>query len=139
MIEREAQVNNIKINTRLLPEIKDVSIDPDRINQVLLNLYLNSIEAMGHGGSLSVELSWDENSQGARIAVSDTGVGINKEDLVHVFDPYFTTKQSGTGLGLAIVHKIIESHKGEVRVKSEPGKGTTVTILLPVSKVTDIK
>ena len=138
MIEREAQVNNIKISTRLSPEIKDVSIDPDRINQVLLNLYLNSIEAMGHGGSLSVELSWDENSQGARIAVSDTGAGINKEDLVHVFDPYFTTKQSGTGLGLAIVHKIIESHKGEVRVESEPGKGTTVTILLPVSKVTDI-
>ncbi len=94
---------------------------------------------MGHGGALSVELSWDENSQGARIAVSDTGAGINKEDLVHVFDPYFTTKQSGTGLGLAIVHKIIESHKGEVRVESEPGKGTTVTILLPVSKVTDIK
>jgi len=139
MIERDAQVNNIKINTRLSPEIKDVSIDPDRINQVLLNLYLNSIESMGHGGSLSVELSWDENSQEARIAVSDTGAGINKEDLVHVFDPYFTTKQSGTGLGLAIVHKIIESHKGEVRVESEPGKGTTVTILLPVSKVTDIK
>jgi len=138
MIEREAQVNNIKISTRLSPEIKDVSIDPDRINQVLLNLYLNSIEAMGHEGTLSVELSWDENSWGARIAVSDTGVGINKENLVHVFDPYFTTKQSGTGLGLAIVHKIIESHKGEVRVESEPGKGTTVTILLPVSKVTDI-
>jgi len=138
MIEREAQVNNIKISTRLSPEIKDVSIDPDRINQVLLNLYLNSIEAMEHEGTLSVELSRHENSRGARIAVSDTGVGINKEDLVHVFDPYFTTKQSGTGLGLAIVHKIIESHKGEVRVESEPGKGTTVTILLPVSKVTDI-
>ena len=87
---------------------------------------------MEHGGTLSVELSWDENSQTARITVSDTGAGIKKEDMAHIFDPYFTTKQSGTGLGLAIVHKIIASHKGEVRVKSEPGKGTTVSILLPV-------
>ena len=55
-----------------------------------------------------------------------------KKDLVHVFDPYFTTKQSGTGLGLAIVHNIIEAHNGEVRVESETGKGTTVTIILPV-------
>ncbi|MEE9418721.1 MAG: ATP-binding protein, partial [Desulfatiglandaceae bacterium] len=122
---------NIKINAHLSPEIKNVSIDADRINQVLLNLYLNSIEAMEDGGILSVELSLDENSQRARITVSDTGVGIKKEDLVHIFDPYFTTRQSGTGLGLAIVHKIVESHRGEVRVESEPGKGTTVTIFLP--------
>jgi two-component system sensor histidine kinase HydH len=135
MIEGQAQVKNIKINARLSPEIKDVSIDADRINQVLLNLYLNSIEAMEHGGTLSVELSWDENSQTARIAVSDTGAGIKKEDMVHIFDPYFTTKQSGTGLGLAIVHKIIESHKGEVRLESEPDKGTTVTILLPLDMI----
>jgi two-component system sensor histidine kinase HydH len=135
MIEREAQAKAIRITTHLSPEIKDVSIDPDRINQVLLNLYINSIEAMEHGGSLSVGLSRDDNSQGIKIAVSDTGVGIKKEDMVHVFDPYFTTKQSGTGLGLAIVHKIIESHKGEVKVESELNKGTTVKILLPVSKV----
>ncbi len=135
MIEREAQAKAIQITTHLSPEIKDVSIDQDRINQVLLNLYLNSIEAMEHGGSLSVELSRNDNSQEIKIAVSDTGVGIKKEDLVHIFDPYFTTKQSGTGLGLAIVHKIIESHEGEVRVESELGKGTTVKVLLPVSKV----
>jgi two-component system sensor histidine kinase HydH len=131
MVQGQAQAQNINIRTNLSPEIKDVSIDPDRISQVLLNLYLNSIEAMGHGGTLSVELSLDEDSQKIRIAISDTGFGINNKDLVHVFDPYFTTKQSGTGLGLAIVHKIIESHKGEVRVESKPNKGTTVTILLP--------
>ena len=133
MIQRQAQDKNINITTNLSPEIKNVSVDADRINQVLLNLYLNSIEAMEHGGTLSVELSWDADSKRTKIAVSDTGAGINKEDLVHVFDPYFTTKQSGTGLGLAIVHRVIESHDGEVRVESEPGKGTAVTILLPVS------
>ena len=65
------------------------------------------------------------------VTVSDTGKGIDKKDVDHIFDPYFTTKQSGTGLGLAIVHKIISSHKGEVKVSSKPGRGTVVTIHLP--------
>ncbi len=131
MIERDAQAKNINIRANLSPEIQEVSIDPDRMNQVLLNLYLNGMEAMEDGGTLSVDLYPDEDGRQIKIAVSDTGKGINKDDLVHVFDPYFTTKQSGTGLGLAIVHKIIESHKGEVKVESEPEKGTTVTIILP--------
>jgi len=131
MIEREAQSKNIKIEMSLSPDIDQVPMDSDRINQVFLNLYLNAIEAMEDGGTLSVGLTWDEDPQKVKITVSDTGIGIKGEDLVHVFDPYFTNKQSGTGLGLAIVHKIIESHRGEVRVQSEQGKGTTVTITLP--------
>jgi len=113
--------------------IKDVSIDTDRISQVFLNLYLNAIESMEQGGTLCIDSSLDEKSGKVTIVISDTGAGIKREDLVHVFDPYFTTKQSGTGLGLAIVHRIIEAHRGEVRIDSEPGKGTTVTIFLPVS------
>lgn len=131
MIEGQAREKGITITTDISPEINEISIDPDSIKQVLLNLYLNAIEAMEKGGILSIELSRDEVSQRTKIAVSDTGIGINKADLVHIFDPYFTTKQSGTGLGLAIVHKIIESHDGEVRVESELGKGTMVKILLP--------
>ena len=132
MIEREARAKNINIRTNLSSEIQEMTIDPDRMNQVFLNLYLNGIEAMEDGGTLSVELYPDQGDSQIKIAISDTGAGINKEDLVHVFDPYFTTKQSGTGLGLAIVHKIIESHKGEVKVESEGGKGTKVTIILPI-------
>lgn len=131
MIERDAEAKNIKIRTNLSPEVKEMPVDQDRINQVFLNLYLNAIEAMEDGGTLSVDMHPDQDSKQIKITVSDTGVGIEKEDLVHIFDPYFTTKQSGTGLGLAIVHKIVESHRGEVRVESEPGKGTTVTIILP--------
>jgi two-component system sensor histidine kinase HydH len=133
MIEGQAQAKKIEIQKSLSNEVKNVYVDPDRINQVLLNLYLNSIEAMEQGGTLSVKVFWDDDSRRARVTVSDTGVGIRKEDLVHIFDPYFTTKQSGTGLGLAIVHNIIESHNGEVKVESESGNGTKVTVMLPVS------
>lgn len=131
MIEPQAKAKEIQLEISLPADPRDLYLDPDRITQVLLNLYLNSIEAMEKGGRLSVELSRDEQAEGIRIAVRDTGTGIRKEDLAHVFDPYFTTKQSGTGLGLAIVHKIIESHKGEVKVESEPGQGTTVSVFIP--------
>ena len=133
MIEGHAREKNINIQTNLDPYIKDISMDPDKINQVLLNVHLNAIEAMEHGGALYVSLTDDKNAHMIKVAISDTGTGINKKDLSHIFDPYFTTKQSGTGLGLAIVHKIIESHSGEVRVESERNRGTTVAIFLPRS------
>lgn len=132
MIERDAQAKHIRVETDLSHYVPEVHMDPDRMNQVFLNLYLNAIEAMEDGGTLSVALNQREDLKSVRIIVSDTGSGIKKADLVHVFDPYFTTKQSGTGLGLAIVHRIIEAHKGEIRVESETGRGTSVTIILPV-------
>jgi two-component system sensor histidine kinase HydH len=131
MVEAQARENQIEINTNLSPDIKKFPLDQDRINQVLLNLYLNAIEAMEDGGALEVSLSQNEESEGIKIVISDTGKGIAKKDLDHIFDPYFTTKQSGTGLGLAIVYKIISAHRGEVKVSSELGKGTVVTISLP--------
>jgi two-component system sensor histidine kinase HydH len=134
MIERQASAKQIQVRPSLPPEIREVDLDPDGINQVLLNLYLNAMEAMDPGGTLSVTLSTGEGSPWVRIRVSDTGRGINKEDLEHIFDPYFTTKQTGTGLGLAIVHKIIEAHGGEVSAESDIGRGTTVTVLLPVTE-----
>ena len=70
--------------------------------------------------------------------LSDTGKGIDEKDLARIFDPYFTTRSSGTGLGLAIVHKIMESHDGEIRVTSEPEKGTTVSIFLPVGPASEV-
>ncbi|HYQ60394.1 MAG TPA: ATP-binding protein, partial [Desulfatiglandales bacterium] len=134
MIERQATAKQIQVLAHLPSDIQEVGVDPDGINQVLLNLYLNAVEAMGQGGTLSVSLSADEGSPWVKIIVSDTGTGIGKEDLEHIFDPYFTTKQTGTGLGLAIVHKIVEAHGGEVRAESEIGRGTTVSVLLPATE-----
>ncbi len=131
MIHGDAAKQNISIQEHSSPDLRDVSLDQDRINQVLLNLYLNAMEAMEDGGVLSVSVDHDNKSQRLRIRVKDTGTGIDRKNMPNIFDPYFTTRQSGTGLGLAIVHKIVESHEGEVTVESEPGKGTTVNIFLP--------
>ena len=129
MVEGEAQAKRIVVETDLSVEVGEIPLDADRMTQVLLNLFLNAIGAMEAGGLLRISLD-RRDEKGVRITVADTGIGIPKEELPRVFDPYFTTRPSGTGLGLAIVHKIVEAHGGEVRLESEPGRGTTATVLL---------
>ena len=131
LIQQQAQDKQITINTRNSAKIDEINIDPDRFNQVLLNLYLNAIEAMEPGGKLRIEISDSEENGGLNIQVSDTGNGIPAEDLPKIFDPYFTTKSSGTGLGLAIAHNIVETMGGGIEVTSEVGKGTTFRITIP--------
>ncbi len=133
LIEGDAKEKGISVDMDLSCQVDRVMIDPDRFKQVLLNLYLNAMEATGEQGALSVRLQRDEDKRDIQIIVSDTGAGIREEDLPHIFDPYFTSKSSGTGLGLAIVLKIIEAHGGKIGVESHPGEGTTVTITLPSS------
>lgn len=130
MVEGEVQAKRIVVETNLSPEVGEIPLDADRMTQVLLNLLQNAIGAMEEGGLLRISLG-RRDEKGVRITVADNGVGIPKEDLPRVFDPYYTTRPSGTGLGLAIVHKIVEAHGGEVRLESEPGRGTTATVLMP--------
>lgn len=137
LIERQASEANISIKTDFDSEIDEILIDPDRINQVLLNIYLNAIDSMNNGGSLTVMLAKNPKKNGIEIKVADTGTGISEGDLSHIFDPYFTTKASGTGLGLAIVHNIMEAHGGEIAIESRLGQGTGVTIFLPYTKTRD--
>lgn len=138
VIEGQARDRGIAIKTDLSGQAPEVLVDPDKIEQVLLNLYLNAIGAMEKGGVLSVALR-GEPGRRIGIIISDTGTGIRKEDLPRIFDPYFTTKPTGTGLGLAIVHKIVEAHDGEIRMESEPGKGTTVSVILPALEGNDLE
>jgi two-component system sensor histidine kinase HydH len=132
-VEGQAREKGITVKEDLSPGFPEAFIDPDRMTQVFLNLFLNALAAMDRGGVLSVNVTrHDEGS--LRVSVTDTGAGIRKGDIGRVFDPYYTTKPSGTGLGLAIVHRIVEAHGGEIRLESEPGKGTTFTILLPTEQ-----
>jgi two-component system sensor histidine kinase HydH len=136
VIARQATEKGIRIQTRLSSAVGEVCVDADKISQVLLNLYLNAIESMEEGGDLGIELTGHWDKKQIEIRISDTGACIRKEDLAHIFDPYFTSKASGTGLGLAIVHNIIEAHDGEIKVQSRPGAGTAVSVFLPEARKT---
>ncbi|MCK4985669.1 MAG: hypothetical protein KAS40_09130, partial [Desulfobacterales bacterium] len=134
LIKDRAAEKNISIQTQNNTQVDEVRIDPDRINQVLLNLYLNAIDSMESGGELKVEISSDGQHRDVVIQVSDTGGGISRENLSKIFEPYFTTKSTGTGLGLAIAHNIIEAMGGKITVESDKEVGTTFSIALPNSE-----
>ena len=133
LIEKQAKQEQTTIEL-VEPVAEDnIKLDPDRMSQVLLNLYLNALEAMSPNGVLAVAAAFDQARQQLEIKVSDTGSGIPAEDLAHVFDPYFTTKSTGTGLGLAIAHNIVETAGGQILVESKVDQGTTFTIIWPVT------
>jgi two-component system sensor histidine kinase HydH len=131
LIEGDARARGVQIETEVPLDLGDVLMDEDRMSQALLNLYLNAIQAMDGGGTLEVKVSQDRGKGRTTIVVMDNGKGIAPGDLEHVFDPYFTTKSEGTGLGLAIVHKIVDAHRGQIKVRSTLGAGTAVTLTLP--------
>ena len=135
LIEDRVDEKNITVNIQNSARVDDVRIDPDRTNQILLNLYLNAVDAMEDGGKLTVDFSSGSDRSDIHITVSDTGRGISPEHLTKVFDPYFTTKSSGTGLGLAIAYNMfaVETMGGAIKVTSNPGKGTSFSVTIPFS------
>ena len=134
LIEKEAAIRDISVKLDLSQQPLSAEIDSDRFSQCLLNLYLNSIQAMDKGGQLHIR-DYPIYGKLIGIEIRDTGTGIEAENLNKIFDPYYTTKTKGTGLGLAIVHKIIEAHNGNVKVRSTPGRGTTFTIDIPAKNI----
>lgn len=106
-----------------------VLADRNQLKQAFLNLFLNSIQSMKDGGKLSITARGEPDGQ-VKVTISDTGCGVPTEQLAHVFDPFYTTKEDGTGLGLAIVHGIITKHGGKIQMESAVGKGTTVNVFL---------
>lgn len=113
-----------------------VLADPEKLNQVVMNLCLNAIQAMPQGGALSVAVANEGRGDSgyACFTIGDTGVGIAKDNIPKIFDPFFTTKENGTGLGLAIVKKFVDSHSGYIDIKSTVGEGTQIKVFLPLLK-----
>lgn len=138
MVKHQSELHGISWREELSADIPLLPCDPDRMQQVLMNIFVNAIQAMPEGGCLTVKTSLRENS--AEIAVQDSGPGIPSEIRGKVFDPFFTTKQGGTGLGLSIVYRIMEEHGGRVEVESRTGEGaaaagvtgTTFRLFLPI-------
>jgi two-component system, NtrC family, sensor kinase len=138
LIEHELGLQNITIQKDLEPNLPDISGDPQLLQQVIFDIIANAKWAVQkksekEGGTITIKTHYEPKENNVSIFVSDTGIGIPKENLEKIFEPFFTTKNvgEGTGLGLAIVYGIIKAHKGIIKVESESGKGTTFTIVLP--------
>lgn len=108
-----------------------VRVDPDRMEQLFLNLLLNALDVMESGGRLTLVSRVEDGM--VQVSISDTGPGIPRKEWDNIFQPFITTKEGGTGLGLTISRRIANEHGGEIRVRSRPGRGSTFTVLLPVS------
>ena len=109
-----------------------MNADAEWIRNALLNLFLNAREAMPSGGALSVRMRPAPEAALLEIEVEDSGVGMDEATRRQLFRPFFTTRHGGTGLGLAIVKRVIEDHKGAIRVESRPGRGSRFTLTLPM-------
>lgn len=134
LARQQALSRPIEITFKKDPQLPEVEHDSDQVHQVLLNLLLNSIQAMDGPGKIAVELADREGM--AAISVSDTGRGIPPEELPNIFRPFYTTKGNGTGLGLSLARRIVEDHQGRIEVSSSVAKGTRFTVLLPMEKKT---
>ena len=133
LVEADAKSHalDIRMNISELPELK---LDANQMTQAMLNLLLNSLQALEQGGHIEVGAELNSQNSGLRIWIEDNGVGIATDQLEKVFEPFFTSRETGTGLGLSIVHKIVENHNGEIRVQSPPGGkkfGSRFTIIIP--------
>lgn len=131
LLRHHFEISGITASSELLQADREIVADPGQLQQALVAVLVNAVEAMPRGGELSVRLKGEPDA--VQFAVSDTGIGIPPEVLPQVFEPFFSTKneQSGAGLGLAVVYGIVHRHGGTIAIDSAPGKGTTVTFRLP--------
>jgi signal transduction histidine kinase len=132
LIAKNRLKNKATIHKHYGEDVPKIFCTPSQINQIFLNLLTNASDAIEESGEIVIRTVADEHR--VRVSISDTGVGIPEDLMARIRDPFFTTKEvgKGTGLGLSIVDQIITSHGGELQVESEPGRGTTVTIVLPL-------
>jgi two-component system NtrC family sensor kinase len=134
LVGYQTEYRKTVITEDLDPRLPAVMAIPGQIRQVFMNIIVNALQSMSEGGNLKVSTSMAEDSGAVVATISDTGCGIPEGDINRIFQPFYTSKQSGTGLGLSISYGIIKAHGGDIAVKSEPGKGTTFSVSMPVSE-----
>jgi two-component system NtrC family sensor kinase len=132
IVRNKLAISNITLEKNMEP-LPDVPADAAQMKQVFINLIINACEAMEGGGALTITSRHDRERNTETVVFADTGPGISDEDLPRVFDPFYTTKEKGTGLGLSVVYGIVTRHNGRIEVKSKPGSGTQMAVILPAS------
>ena len=131
LLRHQAEMLGVSLEARTAPDLPRINCDAAQVQQVILALAMNALEATPSGGQVTLEARPD--GEGLALVVSDTGSGIPEEHQEHVFEPFFTTKEEGkgVGLGLAVVYGIVTRHHGRIDLRSRPGEGTTFTVRLP--------
>jgi two-component system, NtrC family, sensor histidine kinase HydH len=130
LVQEKLDMGKIRVSLNLFPELPEAYFDQAQIKQVLLNLIKNAWEAMPGEGSISITTGVEKNR--IMVSIEDTGAGIPEDKLKEIFNPFFTTKDKGTGLGLAVIQRIVQDHQGDIRVDSEPGRGSRFIFYLPL-------
>lgn len=126
---KQLQNSRVEVINKACAQELTIEVVPDQMKQVFLNLVLNAVDAMPHGGKLNIATCWSDGL--VTIAFTDTGDGMSPETLEKLFEPFFSTKQEGSGLGLAISHEIVSEHGGSLEAISAPGEGSTFIVGLP--------
>ncbi len=133
LLREQLAARHVRLSTEFPKPNPRVIGDPQQLQQVFLNLFLNSLQAMQNGGEIRVQARWLEEALAWDVCVHDSGRGIPAEHLAQAFTPFFSTTPQGSGLGLAIVQQIVREHRGQVTIESRAGQGTTVTLRLPAA------
>jgi signal transduction histidine kinase len=130
LLQPELDNRSLSVKTKLTRHLPATPIDPTQVQQALVNLIKNAMQAMTKGGTLTVQTG--ETGEAVWVSVSDTGGGIPQEQINRIFEPFYTTKKKGTGLGLMIVQRIVRAHGGRIELDSHVGRGTTFRLWFPL-------
>lgn len=134
ILENEFHLRHISLEKDLSSKLPGANLDVNLIQQVFVNLLINGMEAIGKNGVITVKSYFNSDRDSMKIEIADTGGGIPPEHMSKIFEPFFSTKSNGTGLGLAVSYGIIQKHQGDIRVSSQPGQGTSITIEIPLGQ-----
>ncbi len=129
---RQCEDGHIDVRVETEWDLPSVTVAPDQIEQVLLNLVLNAIDAMPDGGELRLKTTRTRDPDGVSVSITDSGLGIPPDAISQLLEPFYTTKSHGLGLGLFVSENIVDEHKGRIDVDSRPGEGSTFTVWVPV-------
>jgi len=129
LLQHQFRLSNIELKTRLEKNVLSISADEKQLQEVMINLLNNSREAMPQGGTVLITSSLSKGR--VKLEIKDSGIGMDDKTMSRLFEPFFTTKEKGTGLGLSVCYGIVQAHNGELKITSKPGRGTTVSIILP--------
>ncbi|MEW6657954.1 MAG: HAMP domain-containing sensor histidine kinase [Thermodesulfobacteriota bacterium] len=136
LVQNQITLSGVEVERDVPADLPIVYGNPKTLQQIFLNLLINAIQAMRDGGLLTIRAQTEDGGHWLKVEVEDTGIGIEPEDLPHIFEPFYTTKEvgRGTGLGLSVSYSIAQKHGGHIEVKSQKGLGSTFTVVLPLEE-----